>query len=334
MVSTRPAPTPRCALVTGATGYVGLNLVTHLRASGWTVRTFGRRPLRGWGPDEVVHTRGDVRDRAEVDRALVGVEVVFHLAGRVTLSSRDADAWSVNVEGPATVAQAALDQGVRRLVHCSSVHAFDLSRSLPRLDEHSPRSVDPSRPVYDRSKAAGEVEVRRIVGAGLDAVIVNPTGIIGPVDPEPTRANRILLRAARGRLPVVVGGGFDWVDVRDVVAGLVAAAERGRTGENYLLPGHQMTALRLARMAAGFNGRLGPLVAIPGKLATWVAPLGERVGRLIGSDSFTPASIGTLQEHPFVDGAKAERELGHAPRPLEDTVRDLVWVPEPSVGAS
>ena len=156
-----PEPAGARALVTGATGYVGRNLVSHLRAQGWEVRTFGRRPLTGWDPDEIAHTRGDVRDRGELDRALEGVDVVFHLAGRVTLSSRDEEAWSVNVEGPATVARAALDLGVRRLVHCSSVHAFDLARSGPRLDERSPRSTDPARPVYDRSKAAGEVEVRR-----------------------------------------------------------------------------------------------------------------------------------------------------------------------------
>jgi dihydroflavonol-4-reductase len=304
---------------------VGVNLVPELRARGWAVRTLGRRPLLGWDPDEVVHTRGDVRNRADVDRAMDGVDVVFHLAARITLSTHDAEAWSVNVQGPATVAQAALDHGVRRFVHCSSVHAFDLARSRPILDEHSPRSTDPDRPIYDRSKAAGEVEVRHVVEAGLDAVIVNPTGVIGPVDPEPTRANRVLLRAARGHLPVVVAGGFDWVDVRDVVLGLVAAADRGSIGENYLLPGHPMSALRLGRMVAGLNGHLGPLVAIPGRVARWIAPVGERIGGFMGSDSFTPASIGTLLEQPSIDGSKAERELGHTPRPLEDTLRDLVW---------
>jgi dihydroflavonol-4-reductase len=120
------------------------------------------------------------------------------------------------------------------------------------------------------------------------------------------------------------GGGFDWVDVRDVVLGLVSAAERGRTGENYLLPGHQATALHLGRMAAAFGGHLGPVVAIPGQAARWVAPLGERVGRLLHSEAFTPASIGTLLDSPIVDGAKALAELGHRPRPLEDSVRDTV----------
>ena len=123
---------------------------------------------------------------------------------------------------------------------------------------------------------------------------------------------------------MVVRGGFDWVDVRDVVLGLVAAAALGRTGENYLLPGHRATALHLCRLAAALNGRLGPVVAVPGHLAQLMAPLGEWVGRRLGSDAFTPASIGTLLDDPIVDGSKAAAELGHHPRPLEDSVRDTV----------
>ena len=284
----------------------------------------GRRPFAGDDPAGVDHTMADVRRKAELGPVFEGADVVFHLAAKITLASVDPEAWDINVRGPAAVAAAALEAGVARLVHCSSVHAFDLARSRPRLDERSPRATDADRPLYDRSKAAGEDEVRRVIEAGLDATIVNPTGIIGPVDLEPSRINAIIDQAARGHLPVAVHGGFDWVDVRDVVLGLVAAAERGRTGENYLLPGHQATVVHLGRLAAAFNGHLGPVVALPGGLARWVAPLGERIGRLIHSEAFTPASIGTLLDDPVVDGSKAAAELGHHPRPLEDSVRDTV----------
>lgn len=223
---------PTMAVVTGASGYVGVNLVHHLQDAGWRVRTVGRRPL-----DFADHTIADVRDRGELRPVFEGAEVVFHLAAKITLATVDPEAWDINVRGPAAVATAALEAGVLRLVHCSSVHAFDLARSRPVLDERSPRATNPDRPVYDRTKAAGEDEVRRVIEAGLDATIVNPTGIIGPVDLGPSRINAIIDQAARGHLPVVVRGGFDWVDVRDVVLGLVAAAARGRTGENYLLPG-------------------------------------------------------------------------------------------------
>lgn len=312
-------PVPATVVVTGASGYVGVNLVSHLQQAGWRVRTVGRRPLAG-----VDHTIVDVREAGELRPVFEGAAVVYHLAAKITLATVDPEAWDVNVRGPAAVAAAALEAGVPRLVHCSSVHAFDLARSHPLLDERSPRASNPDRPLYDRSKAAGEAEVRRIIEAGLDATIVNPTGIIGPVDRGPSRINAVIDQAARGHLPVVVRGGFDWVDVRDVVLGLVAAAERGRTGENYLLPGHQATVLHLARLAAALNGHLGPVVAVPGNLARWVAPLAERIGRHFHSEVFTPGSVGTLLDDPMVDGSKAAAELGHHPRPLEDSVRDTV----------
>ena len=318
------AASPGTVVITGASGFVGVNLVRRLLGDGWRVRTFDRRPIVGVDPAEVDHTLADVRDGPAVRKCVAGVDLVIHLAAKITLASVDPEAWDINTVGPATVAAAALEAGVPRLVHCSSVHAFDLVRSHPRLSESSPRSIEPDRPVYDRSKAAGEAAVRRVVEDGLDATIVNPTGIVGPADFGPSRINAIIDQAARGHLPVVVEGGFDWVDVRDVVEGLVAAAGLGRRGESYLLPGHQATAMHLGRLAAGLNGHLGPVVALPAGLARWLAPAGERVGRLLHSEAFTPASIGTLLDDPMVDGTKAAIALGHRPRPLEDSVRDTV----------
>lgn len=323
MPATAIEPRGRTALVTGATGYLGANLVPRLVHDGWTVRTLARRALPTEWAAATDQVRGDIRNRAAVARALAGVDVVFHLAARITLLARDDEAWDINVRGPATVARCALDAGVSRLVHCSSVHAFDSSRARPRLSETSPRP-GADRPLYDRTKAAGEAEVRAVIDDGLDAVIVNPTGVIGPIDPGMSRANAVLRAAARGHLPVAVPGGFDWVDVRDVVDGAIAAVDAGRTGENYLLSGHRATAMQLGRLAAGMNGRVGPLVRLPTRLAHRLAPAGERVGRLWASDVFTPASISTLMDDPVVDRSKAAAELGYRPRPLEDTVRDLV----------
>jgi dihydroflavonol-4-reductase len=316
--------TPRTAAVTGAAGFVGVNLLRRLGDAGWKVRTVDIRPLAGVDTTGIDHTLADVRDHARLAEVFDGVDVVFHLAARITLATDDPEAWDVNVAGPATVAAAALHAGVPRLVHCSSVHAFDLSLAIPRLNELSPRSIAPERPIYDRSKFAGETEVRVVIEQGLDATIVNPTGIIGPIDLGPSRMNKVIDAAARGRLPVVVHGGFDWVDVRDVVDGLLAAVEHGRTGENYLLGGHQASALHLGRLAAALNGHLGPVVALPGRLAALIAPAGERVSRWMDTDTITPASIGTLIDDPVVECDKAREELGYEPRPLEDTVRDTV----------
>ena len=318
------SPPSGLTLVTGASGFVGQNLVALLLDRGFSIRTYGRRPLTGPSASRVEHVIGDVRDADQVAIAMRDVEVVFHLAAHITLFTEDPDAWPINVHGPQIVADAARQAGVRRLIHCSSVHAFDPRRPKGHIDELSPRP-GAAAPLYGRTKAAGEEAVRRAIDAGLDATIINPTGIVGPVDLELSRVNRLLLTAARGHLPAATGGGYDFVDVRDVVLAALAALDRGRTGENYLVTGHRTSALRLARMAAGMNGHLGPAFPIPLAIARRIAPAGERIGRVLGTDSFTPAAIAALGDYPEVSGSKAMVELGYRPRPLEDTVRDLVW---------
>ena len=163
-----------------------------------------------------------------------------------------------------------------------------------------------------------------MIDDGLDAVIVNPTGIVGPIDLGSSRSNAVLRAAAKGHLPVAMAGGSDWVDVRDVVDGLMATVDRGRQGENYLLSGHPASVMQVSRLAAGINGRLGPLFGLPGGLSRGLAPIGEWVGHGWGADFFTPASVDSLLNHPVVDHAKATLELGYVPRPLVDTIRDLI----------
>jgi dihydroflavonol-4-reductase len=311
------------AVVTGASGFVGRALVARLLEDGWSVRTVGRRSLDGTAAAEHHHAV-DIRERSKLLPAFDGADVVYHLAAKITLASRDEEAWDINVRGSKAAAGAALEVGVGRFVHCSSVHAFDPILSRPVLSELSPRSVGDGRPIYDRSKAAAEVEIRAAIESGLDATIVNPTAIIGPGDRGPSRINAVIDQAARGRLPVVVEGGFDWVDVRDVVDGIMSATVRGRTGENYLLGGHQASALSLLRLAASCGHRRGPLLAIPGGLAVRLAPVVERVSALWHSDAFTPASIAALASNPVVDWTKAATELGYRSRPLEESVRDTV----------
>jgi dihydroflavonol-4-reductase len=326
VTSPREPDAPRgVAAVTGASGFVGVNLISRLCDEGWQVRAVARRPLPDLTTGRVELRRvDDIRDQPQLEDAFEGVDVVFHLAARISLFTEDPSVWDVNVNGPRAVGRAALAQGVRRLVHCSSVHAFDVRVARGPVDETCPRSISPTRPIYDRSKAAGEAALRTVIDEGLDAVIINPTGILGPVDAGPSRINRLLRLASRGHLPVVLAGGFDWVDVRDVALGLTAALDRGRTGENYLISGHRLSSLELSRMAARAGGHRGPRVAIPLGLLDPLAPLGNRIGRRLGSDIVTPASLGALRDFPAIDGTKAAAELGYAPRSIERTVAELV----------
>ncbi|MBF6332095.1 NAD-dependent epimerase/dehydratase family protein [Nocardia transvalensis] len=310
--------------VTGAAGFLGTNLLHHLVQRGHEVTAIDRVRPEGAVDPQVTWVNGDVLDPASMRSALDGAEVVYHLVAVITLAHRNDLAWRVNTEGVRVVAEAARAVGVRRMVHASSIHAFDQYTCGGRIDERSARSVGPDLPVYDRSKWQGEVELRKVIDAGLDAVICNPTGVYGPIDNTASRINCTLWDAARGRVPVMIGGGFDLVDVRDVAAGLILAGERGRTGENYLLPGAMVSMLELTQLAAAVNGKRGPRFAIPAQVISAALPVLEPIGKLLGSDRVSRAAMGALLCAPQVDGAKAAAELGYRPRPTEQTVRDLI----------
>lgn len=310
--------------VTGAAGFLGTNLLHQLVERGHEVTAIDRVRPAGTPDPKVTWVSGDVLDPASMREALAGAEVVYHLVAMITLAHRDDLAWRINTEGVRVVAEAALEAGVRRMVHTSSIHAFDQYSCGGRIDERAPRSIDPELPVYDRSKFQGETELRKVIDKGLDAVICNPTGVYGPIDHSDSRINTTLWDAARGRVPVMIGGGFDLVDVRDVATGLILAGELGRTGENYLLPGAMCSMLAVTQLAAAVNGKRGPRFAIPVKVISAVLPVLEPIGKLMGSDRVSKAAMGALLSAPIVDGAKAQSELGYRPRPTEETVRDLV----------
>jgi len=313
-------------IVTGASGHVGTNLCLALRAEGHEVRAVDvREPVQA-----VRHgarwVNADVRDPAAIREAFNGCEIVYHTAAVISVvGGLGGLVQAVNVEGVRVVAQAALECGVRRFVHCSSVHAFDLAAMVGRsVDETAPRSVRPSLPAYDRSKAAGEAELRKVVERGLDAVVINPSGIIGPIDEAPSRMGSVLLAMWQGRLPSLVDGGFDWVDVRDVVVALRSAAERGRTGHSYLITGHRASVTDLAQAASVAAGTRVTARTVPPWLLRGVMPVADVLARWTGMHLLpTRETMHALASFPVMDATLARRELGHEPRPLADTLADL-----------
>lgn len=310
--------------VTGPAGYVGLNLVELLLERGHDVVVIDQRNFDRLASLRLVKLRESILDAAAMRSALDGVEVVFHLAAMITMARRNDLAWQVNTEGVRIVAEAAYSAGVRRMVHCSSLHAFDHRDRGGPVTEETPRSTAEDLPLYDRSKWQGEREFQAVVARGLDGVIVNPTGVVGPVDHGPVRLNQLLLQGARGYLPVAVTGGFDMVDVRDVALGMCAAAEHGRTGENYILGGHFTEFVDALRMAANCNGKRGPVTAIPLPVLGACKPVLDVLGTWTRRDILGAAAIDTVLNAPRVDATKAQRELGHDPRPIERTISDLI----------
>lgn len=312
--------------VTGAAGYLGTNLLPLLTERGDEITAIDRVTPQHADAANITWVSADVLDPASMRAALDGAEVVYHLVAVITLANKNDLAWRVNTEGVRVVAEAAHAVGVRRFVHASSIHAFDQYSCGGSIDETALRSTDAGLPVYDRSKWAGEIELRKVIESGLDGVLCNPTGVFGPADygTPLSRINLSLRDAARGRIPAMIDGGFDLVDVRDVARGLILAGDQGRTGENYLLGGEMISMLELCRMAARHGGKRGPRFSISPKLVAGLIPVMEPIGKRLGTDVVSKAALGALVSAPLVDHGKATRELAYRPRPIDDTVRDLV----------
>lgn len=314
--------------ITGASGLIGNNLALRLLTEGHQVVAADRHRSNSLDDLDVDFVEVDVLDSDSLRKAFDGVEVVFHLAALISIvGDPDGMVRRVNVEGPRNAARAALDAGVKRMVHMSSVHAFDLHTCGPSLDESGPRTVGVHAPAYDRTKFDGEQEVRKLIDAGLDAVIVNPTGVFGPRDFGGGRIGETIQQLRSGKIPVTVGGGFDFVDVRDVVSGVIGALEHGRTGENYLLSGTRISIRELAQIVAAVDHTKPPRLNVPLGLVKPLAPLVEFFTPKDDTPLFTRDSLHALQYSPSVSHYKATMEFGYAPRPIHISVADTIrWM--------
>lgn len=312
-------------VVTGANGMVGANLVRMLLARGDRVKvlTYGdTRPLDGMDVERVCC---DLLDPSAMRVLLRGAETVYHLASVITLRSRrNVLAERVNAEGARIVAEACLRCGVRRMVHFSSIHAFSPHPIHEPVVETRPLCGDDHPFPYDRSKSRGQRSVLELVRQGLDAVIVHPTGILGPGDFAPSQAGRALLDIYFGRTRVLVAGGFNWVDVRDVCAGAIAAEERGGKGENYILSGHHVSVTEMGRAVSKLAGRRAPRFVVPLWVMRSAAPLAEGWASLRGREPrFSKFTLHTLAHHQAVSHDKATGALGYHPRPFSKTLEDV-----------
>ena len=314
--------------ITGASGHIGANLIRALLDEGRAVRVLVHHNAAALEGLDVVRVKGDVLDAASLRALLDGVDTVYHAAAIITLRARrDPAAWRVNVEGPRNVAEACLACGVRRLLHFSSIHAFSAYPRDAVVDESRPRLRAPEGMIYDRSKAEGERAILEYVERGLDAVILNPTGVLGPLDYQPSHMGRFLLDLRKERLPALVNGGFNWVDVRDVCSGAVAAERLGRRGERYLLAGHYLTSREIAQAVEQVTGARAPAFTAPIRLAQCGLPFAAVYNLFRKAPAgFTRASLYALRNYRHISHAKAARELGYAPRPIRETIEDtLEW---------
>jgi dihydroflavonol-4-reductase len=303
-------------LVTGAAGFLGSHVTRQLVARGENVRVLMRASSsnRAISDLSLEYVTGDLRDVASLERAMSGVQRVFHVAADYRLWAKNPeDIYDSNVGGTKNLLSAAKSAGVEQLIYTSTVATIAVDR--PELPNESTDSkLEEMVGHYKRSKWMAEQEVLQAARAGLPAIVAMPTTPVGPWDWKPTPTGKIVLDFLNGKMPGYVETGLNFVGVEECAAGHLLVAERGKIGERYLLGGENLTLKQLLDMLAKITGLAAPTMKIPHGVALGVAYVESAFSRLLGKEPGIPVEGVRIAQHVmFVDASRAQRELGFRP---------------------
>ncbi len=320
-------------VVTGSAGYIGNVLARELLWRGKEVRALVRptsdiSSLEGLSVEKVI---GDINNLDSLIDAFKEADVVYHVAGIVSIMPGDrALIHNVNLEGTRNVIAACIKCDVKRLVYTSSIHALKEPPIGTVIDEDMPFDPYTRRGEYDRSKALASLEVIEAARDGLDSVVVCPTGVVGPYDFRGSLLTQTFIDFARSKMKIIIDGAYDFVDVRDVAAGHILAAEKGKTGQYYILSGQRMTLNKIFSVLEEITGVKAPKYKVPfwlAKMAGIFTPLYYKLANK--TPRFTNYSINTLCSNSYISHEKAGRELGYKARSIKESVEDtLKWLYE------
>ena len=320
--------------VTGASGFIGANLVHELVARGHRVRALLRpnADLRGLAGADCERVPGDVSDRAALAAGLRGCDWCFHVAASYHLWLRDyAPMFAANVDGTRNVLETAAAAGCTRIVYTSTVGCIGLPRAIAGVvtptDETAPVTEAQMSNPYKLSKWRAEVVARELAAAGLPIIIVNPSAPVGPRDVKPTPTGQVIVDFLNRQMPAYLDTGLNWVHVRDVALGHILAAEKGRVGERYIL-GHadgNWSMKQALEVLAEISGLPAPKFQVPYTVALLAAHVDEALSRVTGKPPKAPlAGVRMARYKMFFNPAKAIRELGLPQTPPRQALADAV----------
>jgi len=321
------------AFVTGATGFLGSHVARVLAEQGADLRLLVRRTsnLRNLEGLKAETATGDLRDAASLEKAISGCDTLFHVAADYRLWVRDPEEmFRSNVEGTRAILEAARKNGVKRVVYTSSVATIGFTSNGHRpgqlANEDSPVALADMIGAYKRSKFMAEQVAMEAGRSGMQVVTVNPTTPVGEQDVKPTPTGRIVVDFLKRKFPAYVDTGLNLVDVRECARGHVAALEKGKSGERYILGGENLTLKQLLDALGKISGLPSPKVKLPYFFALAAGVVDETItGRLLHREP--RATIDTVRmgkKKMFASSGKAERELGWKIVPVESALRRAV----------
>ena len=320
-------------LVTGATGFLGSHIARKLAERGDKLRILLRKTSNTINIDNIDAERvyGDVTDIDSIREAVDGCDTLYHAAGVVSFKQADYKKMDdINVKGTSNVFTAAMEAGVKKAVYTSSVATIGLNPGRESANEETPFDPESTDIQYIKSKYYGEQEALKFFQKGLPLVIVNPSIVIGAGDVYVSTSGIILWYCKR-KLPGYTDGGINLVDAEDVAQGHLLAAEKGKTGERYILSNRNITIKELFGVLEKVTGIPSPKLKIPYPLAYIGAFIAERIFG-ISAPNYVAMDIDSIKgskHYWYFDNTKAVRELGFSPRPLEETIESTVkWFKE------
>jgi dihydroflavonol-4-reductase len=317
------------AFVTGATGFLGSHVARVLAEQGGDLRLLVRSTsnLKNLEGLKAETATGDLRDPASIEKAMAGCEVVFHVAADYRLWVRDpAEMYRSNVEGTRSILEAARKNAVRCVVYTSSVATMGFTRNGRPADEDSPVSLADMIGHYKRSKFMAEQVALEAGRSGMRVVTVNPTTPVGEQDVKPTPTGRIVVDFLKRKFPAYVETGLNLVDVRECARGHVAALEKGKSGERYILGGENLTLKQILDKLGAIAKLPAPKVKLPYFVAYAAGAVDETVfGRLLGREPrATVETVRMGKKKMWASSDKAERELGWKAMPADAALRRAV----------
>ena len=316
------------ALITGSSGHVGSNLIRKLHEQNYTIRCIDfdgdHRAYEGY---DVEIMQGDITDKDSLYPIFEDVDVVFHTAALINLDRRFRKAIEVvNIEGTRNVCDVALEQGVEKLIHFSSVDAFyRFPIDEPLLEDRKLIEDEKGMP-YDYSKAEGQRIVYDYCKKGLDASVIHPTSIVGPNDFKPVLPMQAFIDMANGKRKLMPNWGDNFIDVRDLCDAAISAVENGKTGQNYIIGGEYHMYLYIGELIGKQLGKKVVYGALPEFVTylplpfEYIRALFTNKPRVLTLDAIHTAQTG----NKVVPSTLAREELGHNPRPIEETIFDTI----------